>query len=255
MCSLCSDNETRAKLEVEERLVSVTSSYETQLAVFQAECSVLRTQMAELTRGRRPSAASKIVSFLEERTTGSRHALAIPEDDTVTLSSRRPSGQISGQQSHEGSGAGSSVGLGIRPVVEATNLVSPPRVHVPTASPTPKEPAAAPFKIVVPEPAKMGPLHAFMVTTLTAPTACHYCHSLLRGVVRQGVVCAHCQYLCHSACAHALADGHQMCPSSAQMPSAAFDPINVNLFVFIFSLCWHLLTSFDSLFRPRECNA
>lgn len=69
------------------------------------------------------------------------------------------------------------------------------------------------------------PEHAFTVTTISTPTACQYCQSLLRGLIRQALVCSNCQYLCHSECAPQLTGGHERCPSGGLVPSATFDPL------------------------------
>eukprot|EP00051_Salpingoeca_urceolata_P011553 m.143355 g.143355 ORF g.143355 m.143355 type:complete len:1770 (-) comp17163_c0_seq4:109-5418(-) len=57
--------------------------------------------------------------------------------------------------------------------------------------------------------------HSFTVTTLSLPTKCQYCTSLLRGSFRQAVSCSNCRYTCHLSCARSLTDGHENCPSTS----------------------------------------
>ncbi|XP_078673567.1 serine/threonine-protein kinase MRCK alpha-like isoform X6 [Branchiostoma floridae x Branchiostoma belcheri] len=66
-------------------------------------------------------------------------------------------------------------------------------------------PPAPPRPDVMPRPPSMsGPrpkAHQFIVKTLTNPTKCNHCTSLMVGLVRQGVVCETCGFVCHVACA------------------------------------------------------
>ncbi|XP_066279772.1 serine/threonine-protein kinase MRCK alpha-like isoform X11 [Branchiostoma lanceolatum] len=66
-------------------------------------------------------------------------------------------------------------------------------------------PPAPPRPDVMPRPPSIsGPrpkAHQFIVKTLTNPTKCNHCTSLMVGLVRQGVVCETCGFVCHVACA------------------------------------------------------
>ncbi|CDW53561.1 serine:threonine protein kinase D3 [Trichuris trichiura] len=42
--------------------------------------------------------------------------------------------------------------------------------------------------------------HTFRLHTYAKPTVCHYCKKLLKGLVRQGLQCADCNYNCHKKC-------------------------------------------------------
>jgi hypothetical protein len=282
----------RAKLEAEERLVSLTSSYETQLATLQAEMAALRSQLSETARGRRPSAASKIISFLDHSSNtgavGSSRPSPIPEDHHTFARSVSTQGSTVGPLlSLRANFSSTASGLGLRdrastvagmasrpatlqPVPSQQSIVAmvtdlsaldrAPRSVIaspsaaslvsdawgPAAKATAAGESAMSPSVVSPReepnPARrsrrstIAPIHSFMSTTVSTPSACHHCHSLLHGVVRQAVLCANCQYLCHASCAIALTDGHQMCPSSAQMPSSSFDPVNVSCILAL--VCW-----------------
>ncbi|CAJ0918711.1 unnamed protein product [Ranitomeya imitator] len=52
-------------------------------------------------------------------------------------------------------------------------------------------------------------VHTFKVKTFTSPTKCLRCTSVMVGLVRQGVCCEVCGYMCHLACC----DGATICPS------------------------------------------
>uniref|UniRef100_A0AAY5ERN4 protein kinase C n=1 Tax=Electrophorus electricus TaxID=8005 RepID=A0AAY5ERN4_ELEEL len=42
--------------------------------------------------------------------------------------------------------------------------------------------------------------HTFHIHTYTKPTACQYCHRLLKGLFRQGLQCSDCKFNCHRRC-------------------------------------------------------
>ncbi|XP_073514703.1 serine/threonine-protein kinase MRCK gamma [Phyllobates terribilis] len=52
-------------------------------------------------------------------------------------------------------------------------------------------------------------VHTFKVKNFTSPTKCLRCTSVMVGLVRQGVCCEVCGYMCHLACC----DGATICPS------------------------------------------
>ncbi|XP_078593890.1 serine/threonine-protein kinase MRCK alpha-like isoform X22 [Branchiostoma floridae x Branchiostoma japonicum] len=66
-------------------------------------------------------------------------------------------------------------------------------------------PPAPPRPDLMPRPPSIsGPrpkAHQFIVKTLTNPTKCNHCTSLMVGLVRQGVVCETCGFVCHVVCA------------------------------------------------------
>ncbi|XP_071974358.1 serine/threonine-protein kinase MRCK alpha-like [Engystomops pustulosus] len=51
--------------------------------------------------------------------------------------------------------------------------------------------------------------HTFKVKSFTSPTKCLRCTSVMVGLVRQGVCCEVCGYMCHASCC----DGATICPS------------------------------------------
>ncbi|XP_050527294.1 serine/threonine-protein kinase Genghis Khan [Daktulosphaira vitifoliae] len=46
-----------------------------------------------------------------------------------------------------------------------------------------------------------GKCHQFVVRTFSSPTKCNHCTSLMVGLVRQGVICEVCGFVCHTICA------------------------------------------------------
>ncbi|XP_025194244.1 serine/threonine-protein kinase Genghis Khan isoform X2 [Melanaphis sacchari] len=45
-----------------------------------------------------------------------------------------------------------------------------------------------------------GKCHQFVVRTFSSPTKCNHCTSLMVGLVRQGVICEVCGFVCHTIC-------------------------------------------------------
>lgn len=46
-----------------------------------------------------------------------------------------------------------------------------------------------------------GKCHQFVIRTFSSPTKCNHCTSLMVGLVRQGVLCEVCGFVCHTICA------------------------------------------------------
>eukprot|EP00050_Salpingoeca_kvevrii_P014491 m.36743 g.36743 ORF g.36743 m.36743 type:complete len:1734 (-) comp5794_c0_seq2:1813-7014(-) len=72
--------------------------------------------------------------------------------------------------------------------------------------------------------ANSGEKHHFATTTLALPKKCHFCMSLMRGMVHQAQSCTNCKYTCHAHCATVLQGDHLKCP----IPYNASPPSFVN---------------------------
>ncbi|XP_040266520.1 serine/threonine-protein kinase MRCK gamma [Bufo bufo] len=59
------------------------------------------------------------------------------------------------------------------------------------------------------EPSDKPKTHTFKVKSFTSPTKCLRCTSVMVGLVRQGLCCEVCGYMCHMSCC----DGATICPS------------------------------------------
>ena len=74
-----------------------------------------------------------------------------------------------------------------------------------TSSPRPSVPPP-------PIPSRQPKKHHFTTKSFSSPQKCHYCTSLMVGLIRQGRICEECNYACHAHCAD---KAPQVCPVPA----------------------------------------
>lgn len=82
--------------------------------------------------------------------------------------------------------------------------------------------------------------HQFIVRTFSSPLKCNHCTSLMVGLVRQGVVCEVCGFVCHIACKEKV-------PPVCPLPT---DQSNLFIFIGSFSRMRNLTVSRCIAKRP-----
>uniref|UniRef100_A0A4W4FX68 Protein kinase C n=1 Tax=Electrophorus electricus TaxID=8005 RepID=A0A4W4FX68_ELEEL len=86
--------------------------------------------------------------------------------------------------------------------------------------------------------------HTFHIHTYTKPTACQYCHRLLKGLFRQGLQCSDCKFNCHRRCESQVppdcrgekANGEE---SEEDMAVETVNAIYEDTYIYYVALCLH----------------
>uniref|UniRef100_A0A670JRZ5 non-specific serine/threonine protein kinase n=1 Tax=Podarcis muralis TaxID=64176 RepID=A0A670JRZ5_PODMU len=81
---------------------------------------------------------------------------------------------------------------------------APPMAYPSSGLNNMSNPSCAPFSAPFPQPKS----HSFKTHSFSTPTKCMRCTSLLVGLVRQGLTCEACNFVCHVSCA----GGASICP-------------------------------------------
>ena len=66
--------------------------------------------------------------------------------------------------------------------------------------------------------------HSFVTRSFKQPVRCNLCSSLLIGLLRQGVLCEHCSYVCHRSCVTKLPSNTCPPPAELQRRNYGIDP-------------------------------
>jgi hypothetical protein len=205
----------RAKLEAERRIVELTSSYEARLLEAITDCTQLRQELAEREEAAPAVATSSFCQTplheLSSHTALSAHLESPPSVHSPSSPKVSPPSLTGESGSHLAS-------------VYAEKKLSRLSTSIRVSSASPLD---------SPPPAQSTPLsgravaHKFVLATLPTVSACQFCTSVMRGLVRQGNVCVNCQYTCHAYCAPSLTDGHELCPTPTPRPPTHCDSAKV----------------------------
>lgn len=75
--------------------------------------------------------------------------------------------------------------------------------------------------------------HQFLVRTFSSPTKCSHCTSLMVGLMRQGMVCEICGFMCHTSCCPHVPAVCPVPPDQSEFLFGLFHKSIINLSLYI----------------------